>query len=135
MSTATKGNEISVEKELFIKMVLNAWDIQNSRVTKLMEVLSDEQLLTETAPGRNRGIYLIGHLIVVSDRLLPLLGSYDRLYPQFDAIFLTNPDRFIAEIPSMHELRKCWSIANTKLSELFNTLSPDAWFGKHNSVS
>lgn len=135
MSTPVEMNDPLVEKDLFVKMVLNAWDTQNSRVTKLLDTLSDEQFMGETAPGRNRGIYLIGHLIVVSDRLLPLLGLSDSIYPQFESIFLTNPDRSSAEMPSMSELRKCWSTINTKLSNLLKTLSSDEWFMRHTAVS
>lgn len=135
MSTSTTTNNTSVTPALFVKMVLSTWDTQNARVTKLLETLSDEQFMGETAPGRNRGIYLIGHLIAVSDRLFPLLALGERLYPQFDTIFLTNPDRASAEMPSMAELRACWTTVNTKLAAQFNTLSPDAWFAKHTAVS
>ena len=79
----------SAQKELFICMVLNAWDTENGKVSKLLDTLTDDQLMAETGHGRNRGVYLIGHLIAVSDRLLTLLGIGERLYPDFDKIFLT----------------------------------------------
>ena len=41
---------------LLVKMVLTAWHGQNTRVDDLLSKLSDEQLLHETAPGRNTGI-------------------------------------------------------------------------------
>ena len=52
-------NEVSTEKEVFIKMIVSAWETQNTRINTLLETLSDEQLMSETAPGRNRGIYLV----------------------------------------------------------------------------
>ena len=60
-------------------MALSAWDTYNARVTKLIDALSDEQLAAETAPGRNTGIYLFGHLVAVSDGLFPILGFGERL--------------------------------------------------------
>jgi hypothetical protein len=66
---ATTTNEL----ELLVKMSLSAWDAQNNELNKLLNELSDEQLQKEIAPGRNRGIYLLGHLVAVSDRMIPLI--------------------------------------------------------------
>jgi hypothetical protein len=133
METAT-ANQTS-QREFFIQMALSAWNTQNERATKLFDSLTNEQLLTETAPGRNRGIYLLGHLIVVSDRLITLLGLGERLYSQLDEAFYSNPDKAIANIPSVDELRKNWNDINQKLSTYFAKISPTEWFEKHNSVS
>lgn len=122
-------------KELFVKMVVSAWETQNARVTKLLNSLTDEQLLTETAPGRNRGIYLIGHLTAVSDALFTLLGWGERLYPHLEAIFLENPDKSSLEIPSAKEIREYWNTISTKVSEHINKMQPDEWFTKHSTIS
>src|SRR5882762_3177889 len=108
-------NEVSTEKEVFIKMVISAWETQNSRVNKLVETLSDEQLMSETAPGRNRGIYLVGHLAAVSDGILPILGWGERLYPHLENIFVTQPDKAASKIPSLAEVKKCWDSVNTRI--------------------
>ena len=71
----------------------------------MLDTLSDEHLAAETAPGANRGIYLLGHLAAVSDGLLPLLGFGEKLYPQLEEVFLTNPDK-------MQILLKCLRSAN-----------------------
>ena len=81
------------KQQLLLKMVISSWDTQNSRMNKLLDVLSDEQLLLETAPRRNRGIYLLGHLTAVSDGMITFLAWGDRLYPQLDEIFIKNPDK------------------------------------------
>ena len=48
--------------ELAIKMILNAWEAQNKEFDKLLESLTEEQLAKSIAPGKNTGIYLLGHL-------------------------------------------------------------------------
>src|SRR6267378_867221 len=101
-------NEVSTEKEVIIKMIVSAWETQNTRINKLLETLSDEQLMSETAPGRNRGIYLLGHLTAVSDGMLPLLGWGERLYPQLENIFVTQPDKAAVTIPSVADIKKYW---------------------------
>ena len=42
-------------EETFIKMVLDAWHTQINQADDLFNSLSDEQLMQEIAPGRNRG--------------------------------------------------------------------------------
>lgn len=133
MKTQIAINEVG--KELFVKMVLSAWETQNTRVSKLLNSLSDEQLSMETAPGRNRGIYLIGHLTAVSDGLFTLLGWGERLYPQLDAPFIKNPDKSVPDLPSAREIREYWNTVNVKIAALMNKMQPDDWFAKHTSIS
>lgn len=125
----------TIPKTVFIKMALSAWDSYNARVDKLINTLSDEQLLAETAPGRNSGIYLLGHLIAVSDGLFPILGFGEKLYPELNKIFLESPDRSGLEMPSITELKEYWKKVNTKLTDHINGVSEDEWFTRHNNVS
>jgi hypothetical protein len=122
-------------KELMIKMVISAWESYFQRVNKLFENLSDEQLQKQVAPGRNTGTYLLGHLVAVTDGMLPLLGFGEKLYPGLDKIFLESPDAAGLTMPSIPELRIYWKNVNNKLSENMNAMSADDWFARHNAVS
>jgi len=132
-STATNGNKTS--KAIFIKMVLSAWDTYNARVDKLITALSDDQLLAETAPQRNSGVYLLGHLIAVSDGLMPILGFGERFFPQLDKIFLESPDKSGHEMPSLNDLKEYWKKINTELTGHIIRMPEDEWFARHNNVS
>ncbi len=123
------------EKETAVKVVLDMWNGRIKDANALIDGLTDEQLMTEVAPGRNRGIYLLGHLTAVHDRMLPLLGFDKQQYPQLDEPFLTKPDKAVAEIPSAKELRAYWNNVNSKLTAHFSKLSTDEWFQKHTAVS
>jgi hypothetical protein len=123
------------QKQLFITMALSAWNTQNSRVTKLLNTYTNDQWMAETANGRNRGIYLLGHLVAVSDNLLPLFGLGDKLFPTYEKIFLTSADRAIAEIPSIEQLKQAWEKVNQTLDGHFKKLAPDDWFARHTAVS
>ncbi|NOT77139.1 MAG: DinB family protein [Cyclobacteriaceae bacterium] len=123
------------EQQLILKMIVGAWETQSSRVTKLMNSLSDEKLLIETAPGRNSGFYLVGHLAAVSDALFPLLGWGEKLYPQLDNIFLKNPENSGLEKPSVSQIREYWKDIDAKVAEHIKTMPYDEWFTRHNSVS
>jgi uncharacterized damage-inducible protein DinB len=136
MKTQLEKNEgASAEKELFVKMVIDAWETQNSRVDKLLEDVSIEQLQAETAPGKNSGIYLLGHLTAVSDGLLPILGFGERLQPELENIFLKNPDKSELEKPSIDELKRYWNEINAALRNHFDKTSADEWLAKHTAVS
>lgn len=124
-----------MKEELFIKMVLDAWNVHVKRADDLFNSFSDEQLMKEIAPGRNRGIYLLGHLATVHDKILPLLGLGNQLKPEWYNIFVENPDKAIANVPATTDLRLFWNEVNKSLSEHFIKLTPAQWFQKHNSVS
>ena len=121
--------------ELFIKMVLDAWYIHLKRTDDLFDSFSDEQLMSEIAPGKNRGIYLLGHLTAVHDKMLPVLGMGKQLHPELYHIFVENSDKTVASIPATADLRHSWKMVNNSLSQYFNKLTPAEWFQKHNSVS
>ncbi|WP_448702670.1 DinB family protein [Mucilaginibacter sp. AW1-3] len=120
---------------LFVKMALDAWNVQNKRFNDLVNKLSDEQLLAETAAGRNTGIYLLGHLIAVNDALLPTLGFGQRFYPEFEAVFLRNPDKSGLPKPGIAELKAASAKIDAELNAHIAKMQPADWFAKHTAVS
>jgi hypothetical protein len=123
------------QQELFIKMALQAWEINLKRTNAIFDSLSDEELYQQIAPGKNRVIYLMGHLTAVNDGMLPLLGFGDKQFPQLEEPFLVKPDRTVAEIPSPKELREFWTRSNDALSSHFSRLSAGEWFQRHTSMT
>ena len=123
------------QQTLFVKMALDAWNIQIDRTNKLIDSLSDEELQREVAPGRNSGSYLVGHLAAVHDALFTLLGFGEKLDPELYDIFVKNPDKSGLEKPSTKELRNFWNDVNRKLADQFNQLTVDEWFEKHTAVT
>jgi DinB family protein len=124
-----------MQQELFVKLVLDSWNSHVSRTDKLFDSLTDEQLQHEIAPGRNRGIYLLGHLTAVHDRMLPLLGFGPQLHPELDVPFITSPDKTVQDLPSATELRAQWKEVNVALDGHIKSLQPADWFARHTSVS
>jgi hypothetical protein len=125
---------ISTE-QLFLKMALDAWETQITRTTKLIDSLTDEQLYREVAPGRNTGVYLLGHLTAVHDALLSLMRFSERLYPDLDEIFVDSPYNSGLSQPPLEELRTAWNKVNEKLSQHFDSLSVSEWFERHSAIS
>jgi hypothetical protein len=126
--------DISQQQEVFIKMVLDAWNSKVSQLDKLVSELSDEQLMQEVAPGRNRGIYLLGHLTALADSIFPLLGHEKLALHLFNPFVLTS-DKQTDDLPPVSELRQDWTKVKTALAEKIAAVSPDEWFQKHTAVS
>jgi hypothetical protein len=115
--------------------VVAGWHNQVKACHKLLSELSDDQLMKEIVPGKNRGIYLVGHLAAVHDRMIPLLGLGDHLFPAIHLIFLQSPDKAVENLPSIDELKNQLDQVNEKLNAHFATMNAAQWLEKHNSVS
>lgn len=126
---------MAAEQELFIKMVIDAWEKYVKRTDHIFNSLSDEDILKEIAPGKNRAVYLLGHLTAINDELCPLLGLGEAAYPQLRPLFLTSPDKPGTALPSIAELRQFWVASNSRLMEGFNRMEPYEWFERHSAVS
>src|SRR6267142_5741785 len=98
---------MAVERSL-IDSALRGWKSNVERADKLFGSLSPGELEQEVAPGRNRLIYLWGHLAAVNDALLPLLGIGERLHPEFDGMVISNPDKSAQVTVSVQSLKTAW---------------------------
>ncbi len=123
------------QQQTFVKMGLDAWHNTVKRTDKVLDSISDEQMMQETAPGRNRGIYLLGHLAAVNDGMLKILGLSDRQHAELDEVFLQSPDKSGKEMPDVRTLRRYWAESNKVLNEHFSKMEAADWFGRHTSVS
>ena len=82
-------------EQIIIDSVLALWKSTVDRATRFFDGLSEEDAAEPVAPGRNRVVYLLGHLTAVHDRMIPLLGLGERVHPEMDASFVSNPDRAV----------------------------------------
>jgi hypothetical protein len=121
--------------ELSVQVAINSWRLVLERANKAFSNLTDNQLLKEVAPGKNRLIYLWGHLTAAHDAMFPIVGLGERLHPELDAIFISSPDKSGAQLPAVEDLRKYWDEVNGKLLSQFSTLSEKEWLQRHRSVS
>jgi hypothetical protein len=122
-------------EEILSVTVLNSWKLVISRFDKVLSELSDEQLQQQIAPGKNRVFYLVGHLIATHDRMFPLLGLGERLHPDLDETYITNPDRVLDDPLSTTELRRAWAEVNSKLTTALERFTLENWLQKHTAVS
>jgi hypothetical protein len=117
-----------------IELILNTWTSRNTAVTNFFGKYRDEAYEQTVAPGRNRAVYLFGHLIATNDALLPLFGLGNKLFPELEA-FGPNPDSSFPTVPPVTELKKKWETINLALSNHFNKMTPQDWLSRHTQVS
>lgn len=120
---------------VLIKMVFDRWNNAIKNCDDLLNALSDEVLMKQIAPGKNRGIYLLGHLIAVHDDMLRFLELGEARYPELHDPFHHKPDNVATPMPSVAELREIWKEQCREQSDRFASLSEGQWFEKHTAVS
>jgi hypothetical protein len=120
--------------QIFIAAAISSWQQVVTRVGALCLSLNEEQLSVEVAPGKNRILYLWGHLTAIHDGMFSVLRLGERLHPELDAIFIRQPDRSIP-LPTSAEIAESWDAIHTALLSRFTTLGPHQWLERHGNVS
>jgi hypothetical protein len=58
-----------------------------------------------------------------------------RLHPELDAMFITNPDRSLPQTLSGEELKRIWNEINEALLTAVSKFSAEEWLQRHTAVS
>jgi hypothetical protein len=121
--TRLKGDGAMGNEASCVALGLKAWKTRIERADKLFRSLSSDDVLRDIAPGKNRFLYLWGHLTAIHDAMLPQLGMGERVYPEFDVAFVSSPDKSQAAIPSHEQVRQAWTTVDGELLKRFETTS------------
>jgi len=122
-------------EEVLVATAVGSWKQIIGRADSVVTKYTDEQLDRHVAPGRNRVRYLIGHLVAIDDRLFLGLGIGERLHPELDAAYVTNPDGTLPDPVSTEELKKAWFDVHSKLTAAFEQMTAAQWLERHTAVS
>lgn len=135
MNTIATADFATEKLQLVIKQALKAWENQHKSVTTFFNQFADDFYQQPVAPGRNRAIYLLGHLTAMNDLLLPMLDLGKQEFPELEPLFVTSPDQPGTATPTIAALRTKWEQVNRVLAEKFAQLKDDEWFQRHTKVS
>src|ERR1700748_717444 len=124
-------NEQTDYTKQVILQARNAWAAQNKIASKFFNKYEDAVYENEIAPGRNRAVYLLGHLIAVNDGMITLLGLGDRLFPHLDETFIKSADKTVSDLPSVATLKQNWETLNEALTHRFDQMTTQDWMGRH----
>lgn len=116
-------------------MALLSWNTQVKRAEKVFNSYTDDEFYLPVATGKNRIVYLYGHLAAYHDMLKETLGIGKQNRPDLAVIFLQNPDNPSIKLPPIEELKAHWTEVHGELNTLFDQLSPGDWFKRHNAMT
>jgi hypothetical protein len=68
--------------QLMIDTAPASWRQAVAQASETFNSLADDQFQREVAPGKNRVLYLLGHLTAVNDAMRTILGLGDRLHSE-----------------------------------------------------
>ena len=122
------------QTQIVINTALHSWNQWLGRADKIFSSISDEAMLMEIIPGKNRPIYIFGHLITIHDAMISQLRLGENSFSRYRSLFIEQPDR-AAELPPIEELRAAWKQTNDALARYFAELPAEAWLDRHASVS
>jgi hypothetical protein len=124
-----------MENNQIIGQLIANWQKQNEQFQKTLDTISNEKLIEQIAPGRNSGLYLLGHIIALNDSIYPLLDLGDKRYPELEKTFIYTPDKLGQELFTPQALRKIWGESVINLTKSLMTIKPEEWLQKHTAVS
>ena len=108
-------------------IIYQAWLLQNRKISDLIHKLNEEDLKKDVALGRNSGLYLLGHLIASNDLLMPLFDFGEKMYPEYEKIFLCCPDKYAQNFPTVKEVKSHWFSLNEHLILKFASINEKQW--------
>lgn len=95
-------------------------------VNGTIDPLSDDEFKMEITPGKNHGVWLLGHLVTSDDDFSMFMGKGDQMFPQYYDLFgqgskLLPP----GEYPPVSELKNAWKKVCEKNRKIYSGLTDD----------
>lgn len=122
-------------ENIFIKSALHQFQSYCDRLTHFLEKLPAEKLNDEVAPGKNTGLYLVGHLVAVNETMVTLFGLGEKQFPELEIVFVQSPDKSIPHAYTDEKVRNIWKQHSNYINQQFAKLSEKDWMEKHSALS
>lgn len=88
-----------------------------------INTLLDEEFRLEISPGKNHGVWILGHLISSDDDFSVYMGKGELLFPEYQKLFgqgsrLQPPESY----PPVSELKNKWNMLFEKNKKIYSEL-------------
>lgn len=95
-------------------------------VNMYLHAIKDDELLIEIVPGRNHGVWILGHLIASDDDLSLYITKEPILFPELQEFFKQGSTlQEIEKYPPIPDLREKWKKVCEKNENVFNQLTDE----------
>lgn len=120
---------------LILPRFLQQYEMLIGWINGSLNALSDDELRQEILPGKNHGIWLLGHLIASDDDFSVYLGKGELIYPEYQDMFaqgskLLPPQKY----PDTYILRNHWKEVCIKNIMIYQGLKDSELDEKHEMV-
>ena len=108
------------------------WKIVTWWISEMLNSLSDDELKKTISPGRNHGIWILGHLIQSEDELSTYLGKGGYIFPENERLFgQKNKPGPVESYPDIQVLRKQWVNVVSKNDKILSEITDAEWDEPH----
>jgi uncharacterized damage-inducible protein DinB len=111
------------------------WDLQNKRIQKIIDTISDENYQKPILDNRNSPSWILGHLAEADDALLELLGIGKRLHPDLTAIYHHERGSNQSGHLNKSDISQKWNAISIELNKAFRSWNEAEWLSRHTAVS
>src|ERR1700752_203761 len=94
-------------------------------VNMYLDELSDEELNTDIIPGKNHGVWILGHLVASDDTLTEYLGCGPGLFAETQRFAQSTALIPVEECPAPSVLRNQWKKVCEKNDAAYRQLLDD----------
>jgi len=117
------------------EICLLQWTAYNSRMQKMMDAISEQNLNSPITPNGNSPSWLFGHLADTDDKLLELFGIRERMFPELEKIYHHERGTNQKGHLSKEELSIKWKAITAELDKAFKSWGERDWLSKHTAVT
>jgi len=101
-------------------------------ISETLKSLTDEDLCKEIDPGKNHGVWILGHLFQSEDELSGYFGKGGYIFPEYESLFgQKNKTALPSSYPDVSFLRKQWETVKAKNDKILSELSDEEWNEPH----
>lgn len=123
-------------KDLKSQLIYEQWKIAVGWTTKTINKITDDQFLMEISPGKNTGIWVLGHLIHTEDKLSEYLGKGDIIFPFLMKYFASGTKPISADYyPPIPDLRELWEKVILKNDKIISQVYDKEWEEPHKLIN
>jgi hypothetical protein len=111
---------------------LQQWRVMAGWTSGTINALNDEDLREELSPGKNHGVWILGHLIESEDELSVFLGKEPFLFPEYETLFGQGSKLLpVGDYPSAVILREQWKAVLAKNERILSQMTDAEWDEPH----
>jgi len=111
---------------LIVKKFAEQFEAMVEWVNGNIDPLTDDELNMEIAPGKNHGVWILGHLITSDDDFSVFMEKGDLLFPEYFEIFGQGSKlQPVENYPPVSLLREQWKSVVEKNRKIYTELSDE----------